>query len=216
VNLEQILADGVRSLGLSLGAEQQTRLLAYVVLLDKWNKAYNLTAVRNPAEMVTKHLLDSLAVAPYVSGATVCDVGTGAGLPGIPLAVLFPEKQFTLLDSNGKKTRFLVQVTAELEIQNVTVANARAEAFRPGAPFETVITRAFSSLADMLASSRHLLAPSGRFLAMKGTFPKEELAALPSGFRVEAVTELHVPGLAGSRHLVCIAPESGPLGKQGE
>jgi 16S rRNA (guanine527-N7)-methyltransferase len=210
VNLASQLEQGIEGLGLTLNQASREKLLTYLHLLVKWNKAYNLTAIRDPGEMVTKHLLDSLSVQPHLHGDSVCDVGTGAGLPGIPLAVANPARSFTLLDSNGKKTRFLIQTAAELGLKNVRVIHSRAEQFQPAAPFATVITRAFSSLADMLAASRHLLASDGRFLAMKGTYPHEELALLPPGFRVEAVIELKVPGLEGTRHLVRIAPGDQP------
>jgi 16S rRNA (guanine527-N7)-methyltransferase len=216
LSLAAEIEKGARTIGLALTSEQRDRLSAYLALLTRWNKAFNLTAVRDPGEMVTRHILDSLTVAPHLWGESVCDVGTGAGLPGIPLAVTYPEKHFTLLDSNGKKTRFLVQAVADLGMRNVNVVNSRAEQFHPAEPFATVVTRAFSSLADMLASTRHLLAPDGRFLAMKGTYPHEELAALPAGFKVESVIELHVPGLAGERHLVRIAPEADGLQTRGE
>lgn len=214
MSLASQIEAGAGTLGMALAVRQRDQLAAYLELLSRWNQAFNLTAIRDPNEMVTRHILDSLTVTPHLWGDRICDVGTGAGLPGIPLAVVCPDKRFTLLDSNGKKTRFLVQVVAELGIPNVTVVNSRAEQFTMEEPFTTVVTRAFSSLADMLASSRHLLAPDGRFLAMKGTYPHEELAALPPGFRLESVIELHVPGLAGARHLVRIAPVE--LVKQGE
>lgn len=200
------LVAGALALGLELDAAAVERLLAYRDLLAKWNRAYNLTAVRDPAEMIEKHLLDSLSVAAYVHGDRICDVGTGGGLPGIPLAIVHPGRRFTLLDSNGKKTRFLVQAVAELQLQNVTVVHARAEQHRPAVPCTTVVTRAFATLADMLAASGHLLAPDGVFLAMKGVYPQEELAAVPPTFHVQGVLELHVPGLEGTRHLVRIAP----------
>jgi 16S rRNA (guanine527-N7)-methyltransferase len=200
------LAAGAKALGLDLDPATLDRLMAYVALLGKWNRAYNLTAVRDPGEMIEKHLLDSLSVAPHLHGERICDVGTGAGLPGIPLAMLFPERRFTLLDSNGKKTRFLVQAKAELGLANVDVVNARAEQHRDQEGYDTVVTRAFATLADMLAASGHLLAPGGRFLAMKGAYPRDELAAVPPAFRVLDVVELHVPGLEGARHLVRIAP----------
>lgn len=200
------LARGAAALGLALDAPTLDRLLAYRDLLAKWNRAYNLTAVREPAAMIEKHLLDSLSVAPYLQGDRVCDVGTGGGLPGVPLAIVQPGRQFTLLDSNGKKTRFLVQVAAELRLPNVTVVHARAEQHQPERPYDTVVTRAFATLADMLAASGHLLAPGGVFLAMKGVYPREELTAVPPPFHVQDVLALRVPGLEGARHLVRIAP----------
>ncbi len=200
------LTTGAAQLGVPLDTAALDRLMAYVALLVKWNRAYNLTAVRDPAEMIEKHLLDSLSVAPYLHGGRICDVGTGAGLPGIPLAIVCPERHFILLDSNGKKTRFLVQAAAELQLHNLDVVHARAEQYRPPAPCDTVVTRAFATLADMLATSGHLLGADSRFLAMKGAYPRDELAAIPPGFRVQDVVELHVPGLEGARHLVRIAP----------
>lgn len=196
------LQRGCDSLGLAPESGQQERLLDYLDLLVKWNSAYNLTAVRDPAQMVTRHLLDSLAVAPYLVGQHVIDVGTGAGLPGVPLAIMFPGARFALLDSNGKKTRFLFQVKTALCLDNMQIHHARVESFRPPELFEAVLSRAFASLADMAAGCRHLLAPSGRFLAMKGAYPEEELAALDPACKVSAVHALAVPGLDEQRHLV--------------
>ncbi len=180
----------------------QARLLDYLALLDKWNRAYNLTAVRDPLQMVTRHLLDSLAIAPYLRGARLIDVGTGGGLPGVPMAILFPEREFHLLDSNGKKTRFLFQVKTALGLDNMTVHQARVEAFQPDAAFDTVLSRAFATLADMVAGCRQLLAPDGHFLAMKGVHPEDEIAALAGVCDIQAVHPLQVPGLDEQRHLV--------------
>ncbi len=180
----------------------QERLLAYLELMVKWNRAYNLTAVRDPQQMVIKHLLDSLAVAPYLSGRHLIDVGTGGGLPGVPMSILFPDRQFHLLDSNGKKTRFLFQVKTALGLDNMTVHQARVEAFGSEAPFDAVLSRAFASLEDMVDGCRHLLAPGGHFLAMKGAYPVEEIAVVEDRCRLEAVHALNVPGLDEQRHLV--------------
>ncbi|MEW6647444.1 MAG: 16S rRNA (guanine(527)-N(7))-methyltransferase RsmG [Pseudomonadota bacterium] len=201
------LAQGIATLGLPLDAAQQERLLAYLALLVKWNQAYNLTAIRHPLEMVTKHLLDSLAVQPYLYGTRVLDVGSGAGLPGIPLAIADPAREFTLLDSNGKKTRFLLQAKGELRLSNLSVVHSRLEQYRPGQLFDTVTARAFASLADMVAGTAHLLAPGGSLLAMKGEYPQDELDALPPGFVVREIIALTVPGLEAQRHLVRIAPD---------
>jgi 16S rRNA (guanine527-N7)-methyltransferase len=181
---------------------QEELLLAYLELLLKWNSAYNLTAVRDPQQMVTRHLLDSLAIAPHLRGRNVIDVGTGAGLPGIPMAILFPERRFALLDSNGKKTRFLFQVKTALRLDNMLVHHARVESYQPPEPYDAVLSRAFASLVDMVACCRHLLAPTGYFLAMKGAYPAEELAALDPAYTVAAVHALTVPGLGEQRHLV--------------
>lgn len=205
-DLAGTLAQGITTLGLPLDAEQQERLLAYLALLVKWNQAYNLTAIRHPLEMVTKHLLDSLAVLPHLHGARVLDVGSGAGLPGIPLAIAAPAREFTLLDSNGKKTRFLLQAKGELRLSNLSVVHSRLEQYRPGQLFDTVTARAFASLADMVAGTAHLLAPGGSLLAMKGEYPQDELDALPPGFAVREIIALTVPGLEAQRHLVRIAP----------
>jgi len=196
------LQRGCETLGLALDLRQEKKLLAYLELLGKWNNAYNLTAVREPGQMVTRHLLDSLAVAPYLRGDRVIDVGTGAGLPGIPLAILYPQRDFSLLDSNGKKTRFLFQVKTALRLDNMQVHHQRVESFRPSEPFDAVISRAFASLADMVADCRHLLADNGCFFAMKGTYPEQEIAALDPSCQVIAVNSLEVPGLSEQRHLV--------------
>jgi 16S rRNA (guanine527-N7)-methyltransferase len=206
-SLHQRLEQGLTLLGVPLSAVDRQRLLAYVQLLAKWNAAYNLTAVRDPQDMVTRHLLDSLAVLPYLEGARVLDIGTGAGLPGIPLAVARPDLAFTLLDANAKKTRFVVQAVAELGLKNVEVAQARVENYRPAEKFDTLVARAFSSLADILENARHLCAPRGRFLIMKGQYPQAELAAMPAGYVLDEVVVLKVPGLDAARHLAIIAAQ---------
>lgn len=198
------LSGAAQQLGVSLTESQASQLLCYLELLHKWNKAYNLTAVRNPEEMLYRHLVDSLSVVPWVQGQRIIDVGTGPGLPGIPLAILFPDTQFTLLDSNGKKTRFLTQCKLELGLNNITVVHGRVEAFQPEAPFNQVISRAFSAIENMVNWCGHLTDSQGRFLAMKGLFPQEELASLPSGYQVETSHTLDVPGCDGERHLIII------------
>ncbi len=201
------LQRGCAAMELEVGPDQQELLLAYLELLLKWNSAYNLTAVREPAQMVTRHLLDSLAIAPHIGRQkegreNIIDVGTGAGLPGIPMAILFPGTQFCLLDSNGKKTRFLFQVKTALGLDNMRVHQARVESFQPPELFDAVLSRAFASLADMVAGCKHLLAPGGRFLAMKGAYPAQELALLESAYAVSDVRTLVIPGLDERRHLV--------------
>lgn len=200
--LDTQLDQGLAALGLDLPAATRTRLLDYLALLQRWNATFNLTAVRDPEAMVTLHLLDSLAIAPYVTGSSLLDVGTGAGLPGIPLALIAPERRVSLLDTNGKKTRFLREVVRQLGLDNVQVLQQRVE--NAEGRYDCITARAFASLADMLRLGGHLLAPQGHWLAMKGRFPQEELEQLPDGFRVEAVHPLQVPGLDAERHLVVI------------
>ena len=200
------LSRGAKQLAVELTPETQEKLLAYLALLIKWNKAYNLTAVRNPDEMVSRHLLDSLSVVPFVGalGDNWLDVGSGGGMPGIPLAILFPERRFTLLDSNGKKTRFLTQVKLELKLDNLEVVHNRVEAFTPAQPFSGIVSRAFSSLEDFSNWTRHLGDGETRWLAMKGLHPDDELQALPADFRVESAHQLEVPGCQGQRHLLIL------------
>ncbi|KRW61013.1 16S rRNA (guanine(527)-N(7))-methyltransferase RsmG [Pseudomonas sp. TTU2014-080ASC] len=200
------LTQGALELGITLSPKQHELLLAYLGLLIKWNKAYNLTAVRNPDEMVSRHLLDSLSVVPYVevAGDNWLDVGSGGGMPGIPLAIMFPERQFTLLDSNGKKTRFLTQVKLELKLDNLQVIHSRVEEFRPEQPFKGICSRAFSSLEDFSNWTRHLGDIHTQWLAMKGVHPDDELQALPHDFSLSATHVLKVPGCQGQRHLLIL------------
>ncbi|HEX7964417.1 MAG TPA: 16S rRNA (guanine(527)-N(7))-methyltransferase RsmG [Gammaproteobacteria bacterium] len=198
------LAPGLKALGVTLPEGGEARLLRYVELLVQWNQAYNLTAVRDPAEMLVKHVLDSLAILPFLGAGPAADVGTGAGLPGIPLAVARPDIHFTLIDSNGKKTRFVTHATAELKLANVEVVQARAEAHRPATPYAQVMSRAFASLKDFAALAGGMAAPGGRLLAMKGARPDPELQDLPPGFRLLAVHPLKVPGLDAERCLVVL------------
>lgn len=196
------LKPGLAALKLDLPAGSEEKLLAFVELLQKWNRAYNLTAVRDPEEMLVKHVLDSLAVLPYVVHGPVLDVGTGAGLPGIPLAVAQPDMQFTLLDGNGKKARFVTHAAGALGLANVTAVQSRVEDYRPESGFATVLSRAFASLGDFLRLAGHAAAPGGRLLAMKGAHPEQELADIPAGYKLLGVHTLEVPGLKAERCVV--------------
>jgi len=204
MSLAPKLAQGLVQLGLSLPPQTQRRLLDYLALLAKWNRVYNLTAVREPSRMVAQHLLDCLAVVPHVPAAAILDVGSGAGLPGIPLALAMPRSRVTLLDSSHKKAAFLRQAVIELELGNAEVVCERAEAWATPRRFELVISRAFSDLAELAALAGRLVAPGGRLAAMKGLYPHEELAQLPAGYRLKQAISLHVPGVRGARHLVLL------------
>jgi 16S rRNA (guanine527-N7)-methyltransferase len=204
VNTADELKRGSEELGISLSAEAQNKLLDYLALLHKWNKFYNLTAIRNPQQMVSHHLLDSLAVMPYLWAGRWLDAGCGAGLPGLVLAISKPEWQFCLLDSNSKKTSFVQQAIIELGLRNATVHCGRVEDWQPKELYDGIISRAFTELGNFLCSTRHLIAAQGRWAAMKGA-PEQELAGLPSGCRVESVIPIHVPGLQAARSLVIAA-----------
>lgn len=197
----EILIAGLESLHLSVGEDKIERLLGFIKLIEKWNKAYNLTAIRNREEMVRLHLLDSLAVLDFVEGQRVIDIGTGAGLPGIPLAICLPEIEFVLLDSNAKKTRFVQQAVLELKLKNVTVCHSRVEQYHPENRFNTVITRAFASLPTIVELTEHLLCKGGVVLAMKGQSPDAELEHMP---QKTTVIPIQVPGIEAERCLVRI------------
>ena len=200
--LATALAEGLSALELALPASGPQQLLDYIALIEKWNKTYNLTAIRTPEHMIREHLLDSLAVSPHIEAGSLLDLGSGAGLPGIPLRIARPELQVTLLESSSKKCAFLTQALIELGLTDVDVACRRAEEYRPDAPFDSVITRAFADLKTIAALGVPLLAPGGRLFAMKGVEPVEELASLGRTARVQSVIRLHVPGLRAQRHLV--------------
>lgn len=198
------LSSLLKAANITLTDQQKQQLVGYVELLHKWNKAYNLTSVRDPQQMLVRHILDSVVVEPHLQGERFIDVGTGPGLPGIPLAIVRPQSHFTLLDSLGKRVRFLRQVQHELGLTNVTPVQSRVEEYPSEPPFDGVISRAFASLEDMLTWCHHLPGPEGRFYALKGVRPDDEIAALPAGFRVEKIQPLQVPELDGERHLVVI------------
>lgn len=204
-NLDNTLREGAEQLSLTLTDRQVGLLLDYLELLLKWNSAYNLTAIREPEQMLCLHLLDSLSIAPLISGQHILDVGTGPGLPGIPLAIYYPQRQFTLMDSNGKKTRFLFQVRNQLGLSNVKEVQSRVEAFQTNTRFDAITSRAFTSLVDMVEKTGHLLSDNGRFFAMKGQYPEEELSVLPKHYNVVASHRLRVPGVNGERHLIEIS-----------
>ena len=202
---QQDLETGLRELNLNCSSLQLEKLLKYLELLQRWNKAFNLTAIRDPLQMVRLHLLDSLAIHPYVQGLkSIIDVGTGPGLPGIPLAILNPEINFTLLDSNGKKTRFLFQAINELKLTNASEINHRVEAYQPNQLFDAVISRAFSSISDMLNQCDHLVSDQGCFLAMKGKKPDSELSQIAKDYKVVDLSQINVPQVDSERHLIKI------------
>lgn len=180
------------------------QFIHYLELLQQWNRAFNLTSIKDEKEMVLLHIIDSLLIAPYCTGQQLLDVGSGAGLPGIPLALFFPEKNMTLLDSNGKKTRFLTQVVYELKLKNVQVIQSRAENFKTDICFDNILSRAFASLKLMLESTRHLLCQTGEFLAMKGVYPQQEIQEISPDFTVSGTRRLKISGLNAERHLICI------------
>jgi 16S rRNA (guanine527-N7)-methyltransferase len=202
---QQALELGIKTLGLSCSSQQLEQLLAYLEMLQRWNKAYNLTAIREPIQMVRLHLLDSLAIHPYVQGIKhIIDVGTGPGLPGIPLAILNPDINFTLLDSNGKKTRFLFQAINDLSLANAKEINHRVEKYQPEQSFDIVLSRAFSSISDMLTQCDHLVSDSGCFLAMKGKKPDSELSQITKDYKVVDLSQINVPQVDSERHLIKI------------
>jgi 16S rRNA (guanine527-N7)-methyltransferase len=208
-DLREILVQGANEMKVALTELQISNLLSYIREFDKWNKAYNLSAIRDIRQMVARHLLDSLSVVPYFlktihSTQHVIDVGTGGGLPGIPLAIMFPEKKFTLLDSAGKKARFLFHVKTLLKLDNVNVENRRVEEFQPAQKFNAVISRAFASLQDMTEACEHLLEDSGVFLAMKGIYPQDELAPIANKIALLECIKLEVAETDGERHLLVL------------
>lgn len=204
----KLLCDGCQALNVTLSSTQIAQLAQYLALFYKWNKAYNLSSVRQLDDMVGRHVLDSLSVLTYLECADnkrCIDVGTGGGLPGIPLAIALPHWQWTLLDSNGKKTRFLTEVVSRLGLANVQVVNERVESFQPAALYDGVVSRAFASLNDMVSGCRHMVSPEGHFWAMKGLFPQAELDHLPTDIQLQQSWPLQVPGESGQRHLLQLA-----------
>ncbi|HEV7390807.1 MAG TPA: 16S rRNA (guanine(527)-N(7))-methyltransferase RsmG [Burkholderiales bacterium] len=206
MTLDAALASGLDVLHLSALHPVEQKLLNYVALLRKWNSVYNLTAIREPAKMLTHHVLDSLSVVPHLTGERIVDVGSGAGLPGIPIALALPRSRLTLVESSHKKSAFLKQAVIELQLENVEVQIARAEAWQPSQRFDIVISRAFSDLGEFVALAGHLCAAAGVLAAMKGVYPYDELNQIPAGYRVAEVKPLRVPGLEAERHLVLIHP----------
>jgi 16S rRNA (guanine527-N7)-methyltransferase len=208
MDLEQGLREQAAAGGAMLDKTARNKLGAFLRLLAKWNRTYNLTAIREPEQMVTHHVLDALSVLPHLparAGLRVLDVGSGPGVPGIPLALARPDAQFVLIDSSQKKAAFLQQAVIELGLANVEVVHERSEDYAPAAPFDVVISRAFADLADFAAAAGRHLAPGGRLYAMKGEHPADEIARLPASYRVVATPALKVPGLDAARHLVIIA-----------
>jgi 16S rRNA (guanine527-N7)-methyltransferase len=204
-DLEPLLVAGAERMGVELDARQSGLLITLIGEVAEWNGRFNLTAIRDPEEMVRKHLLDSLSIHAFLRGTTVADIGTGAGFPGLPLAVVNPGRRFTLVDSTAKKCRFVEHAAARLGLTNVTVVNARAEVWRPQAPFDVVVSRALGKVSEFIRVAGHLCAPQGRLLAMKGKHPEAELDALPRGWRIAAVHRVDVPGLDAERHVVELA-----------
>ncbi len=206
MSLAQPLAQGLAELDLQLAPEARGKLIEYLGLIQKWNRVYNLTAVREPRKMLAHHLLDSLAVMPRVSGTSLLDAGSGAGLPGIPLAIAMPGMRVTLLDSNHKKAAFLKQASIELALDNVSVVCERVEAWNTAQRFDLVVSRALTDLPEFIRLAGRLIGPGGAVATMKGIYPYEELAQLPAGWQLQEATGLKVPGLRAERHWVRVAP----------
>lgn len=204
VILEDPLREGLLALQVNADDDLVHALARLIQLLDKWNRAFNLTAIRDPEEMVTLHVLDSICVQPFLQGVSILDVGTGAGLPGLPLAMVDPQRQFTLLDSGGKKIRFVQHAIGELALKNVLVEQVRVENYQPADSFDTVLCRAFSTIGQFVRSCGRLVASGGRLVAMKGRSPDDELKNLPSGWRMSGLTAVEVPGLDAQRHIVVL------------
>jgi 16S rRNA (guanine527-N7)-methyltransferase len=205
MTIESQIAEGLAAMGIALPQPAHARLASYLELIAKWNRVHNLTAVRETDQMVVLHVLDSLSVLPHIMGARrLLDVGSGPGLPGIPIAIARPDAQVTLLDSSHKKATFLRQATSELALANVDVACERVEQWQPQQRFDAVISRAFSDLPDFVAQAQHLVAPGGQLIAMKGVYPFDEIARVPATHRVAQVVELQVPRLEAKRHLVFV------------
>ena len=204
VELLQKLHSGLDQLGISLSATQCDQLVGYVELMAKWNKAYNLTSVRDPMEMLSKHILDSVAIAPFISKKHYIDVGTGPGLPGIPLAIACPEAEFTCLDSLGKRVRFMTQVAFELKLSNVEPVQSRVEDFQPQKKYDGVLSRAFASIEDMLHWCNHLIDSSGEFLALKGQYPQDEIDVIADNITIVSTHQLDIPFVAGERNLIVL------------
>lgn len=204
-NLRPVLESGLDALCIKLTKEQQDKIINYLIILSKWNSVYNLTAIRDPKEMMTHHVLDSLSAVPaFTEAQNVLDVGSGGGLPGMILAICYPDKKISMIDTVSKKTAFLNQAKAELGLNNVTVYSARVESLQVNQPFDVITSRAFSELNNFVNWSQHLLAEGGRFIAMKGVHPQGEMERLPEGWEVKEVRPLTVPGLDAERHLIFI------------
>ncbi|HEX3057756.1 MAG TPA: 16S rRNA (guanine(527)-N(7))-methyltransferase RsmG [Usitatibacter sp.] len=205
MTLEEQVGRGLVSMGIAVSPAQRARLAAHLELVAKWNRVHNLTAVRETSQMVVLHLLDSLSILPHLEGArTLADIGTGPGFPGIPVAIVRDDMTVTLVESSHKKCAFLQQAKTELALGNVAIACERVEQFDPLAKFDAVVSRAFSDLSDFVAQAGHLVAPGGKLVAMKGVYPYDEIARVPSSHRVAQVLELHVPSLEAKRHLVVL------------
>lgn len=202
--MQPILQEALTRNNLTVTPAQFAQLILFTELMQRWNKTFNLTSITEPREIAYLHIVDSLVVQPFLHGTHLCDVGSGGGLPGIPLAIINPERNWTLLDKNNKKTRFITQVIAELGLKNVQAVHQRCEDFQPAICFDSILSRAFGTLTMFTAVTQHLLCQDGVFVAMKGKYPKEELDELPSAFKVTGVTQLDIKGTDIDRHIVCL------------
>ncbi len=202
--IDRQLIKGLEAAGLKYPPSLRQKIIVYIALMIKWNRSFNLTSVRQPKDIIPRHILDSLSILPFLTGKRVLDVGSGAGLPGIPLSIFSPEHHFVLIDSRNKKTRFLLQARQALNLNNVEVINQCVEDYQAEAPFDCIMARAFSDVPTLLQKTEHLSTRGTRFLIMKGAYPRAELVDLPTGFTVQEVKPLMVPGLQAERHVVIV------------